>query len=255
MAISMESWVNNQQAYINSGVREMAQVRDFSAAQRQTQSIVQSFEKNNEAVRSLQAESNSFLNTYSAGMNNQNQAASRLTGEGVDAMLQADEDGNVSRENVQKTVTAVRDMVTQYNDNLRLLNDNAERGPGVNAQMARMVQDPAPAESLAQAGVTVNDDGTLSLNEEALAEGLSSAETREATAAGVRSLAEGVQEDAEAALETSSSELVRNDVSRAQTIREEDPLRQMARDIRGMGGAALNNYFFAMSGSMMNMVV
>lgn len=257
MAVSMNTWLNQQQAYFNSGVREMAQVRDFAATQKQTQSIAETFKKNNDTVRTLQKESNAFLQDYSAGMNNQSQTASRLSGDAINNVLK-DGDGNVTETTVKNTVNTVRDMVNQYNDNIATLDQNVDRGPGVREQLARMVADPASAEDMANAGVSVNDDGTLSLNEEALTQALMNADTRDATVqsiSGQGGLAEGIRQDAQDGLRTSSSELVQNDVTRAQTIREEDPIRRMAADIRGMGGGAMNNYFMAMSGSLMNMLV
>ncbi len=105
-------------------------------------------------------------------MNNLQSSATKLTDGGIDKIL-FDSEGNTSEESIQNTVSAVKDMVGEYNKTLDFLNSNANRGVGVETQIARMAADPAAKQKLEVAGISVNKDGTLSLNETKLTSALS----------------------------------------------------------------------------------
>lgn len=257
MSISMQSYISAQNAYWNSGISQMSQIFDFKAAQQQTQQLLNTYKTNNATVQSLKKDSADFLKQYTSGMNNLNSAAGKLTNGGMDKLLY-NKEGNVTEDTVKNTVSAVRSMVEEYNSNLKTLNDNAERGEGVTRQMARMVDDPAPAASMKMVGVSVNKDGTLALDEEKLTEALSTenADQRKLVSdiiGGSTGIAAGVQKDARAGLNTSAQSLINNDLAEMQSIRSEDPIRSMAQSLRGAGAYALNNQ--AAMGILMNMMV
>ena len=87
-----------------------------------------------------------------------------LKGEGKAAISpQADSD---------KIIFAVEDLVKSYNNAIELLGRNTDKGPGVTNQLRNLVRGIGSTQSLEKAGITRNDDGTLSLDKEVLAKNL-----------------------------------------------------------------------------------
>ncbi|MDL2327032.1 hypothetical protein LJC64_00010 [Ruminococcaceae bacterium OttesenSCG-928-A11] len=254
MAISLDSYLNNYRAA--SSVSQMKLMSQMLDAQKTAQSFADTHKKNTATVNTMKKESAAFLSQYTTGMSQLSAAANKLAGGGISKMLNNWE-GNVTESAVKNTVGAVKDMVASYNSNLKLLNDNADRGPGVMTQMARMVTDPAPQEEMAQVGISVNEDGTLALDEEKLTAALKTedADQRrryEDIIGGYGGVADNIRQDARAGLDTPVQKLVSSDVTKMQTIREEDPIRSYFKSIRSGGAYALNNN--AAMGIMMNML-
>ncbi len=260
----MVSGISNYQNYSYlmysgsvSGVSGVQRPGSYSSvAQTQAQSWLETFKSNNDKVETFTAESADFLKNYTTGMNELNSSASRLTNGGIADYLY-DEQGAVTSETVANTVGAVQDMVDDYNSTLRLLNDNAERGTGVMDQMARMVDDPAPQASMELVGMSVNDDGTLALDAQALTSALSTENSAQLSLyedilGGAYGVAAGVQDDARAGMNASASSLINQDIAQMQSIRNDDPIRSYAQSLRGGGAYALNNN--AAVGIMMNMM-
>ena len=238
-------------------VEAISKVFDYTSSVKSTQSMLESYKANNSKVRQLSKESADFLTGYTKGMNELNQTAGKLTNGGVDKLL-FDREGKVTEDTVKNTVSAVRDMVDSYNSNLKTLNDNADRGPGVTNQMARMVDDPAPKAGMDMVGVSVNKDGTLALDEEALTKALNDEtpgqrELFRDIIGGSTGIAAGVQKDARAGLRQSAQSLIGNDLAEMQGIRQNDPIREFAQSLKGGGAYALNNN--AAMGILMNMTV
>lgn len=63
-----------------------------------------------------------------------------------------------------KVAGAVEDLVKSYNSSLKLLNDNYDRGTGVDKQLRNLVAGLGSEQSLKQIGITVNKDATLSFD-------------------------------------------------------------------------------------------
>lgn len=63
-----------------------------------------------------------------------------------------------------KTADGIQKMVDAYNSNLKLLNDNADRGTGGLTQMKRMLLATGNEKSMAMLGINANKDGTLSFD-------------------------------------------------------------------------------------------
>lgn len=253
--VSMNTYLNYMQAYQNSGVRQLSQLQDFKAAQKETQALIDQYSKAKGETQALAKDSSQFLNDYTAGMRRMDTAAAKLTNGGVNRLLQ-NSDGEVTAEGVKNTIGAVRDMVGEYNSSLKLLNDNAARGPGVERQLERMVRDPAPARSMEMVGLSVNKDGTLALDEEKLTAALTEKDdtlrkTYTDVLGGAYGVAESVRQDARAGLNTRSNTLVSNDVGKLQARREDDPIRSFFQNMRGGSNALYNS---AAAGVMMNLL-
>lgn len=69
---------------------------------------------------------------------------------------------------VDKTVSAVEDLVNAYNSSLKVLNDNYERGTGVDRQLRNLVLGLGSEKSLEKLGITVNKDATLKFDKDVL---------------------------------------------------------------------------------------
>ncbi len=71
-----------------------------------------------------------------------------------------------------KIVSAVGDMVKAYNSSLKLLNDNYDRGTGVDRQLRNMLSNLGSEQSMAKLGITTKKDGTLELDSSVLRKNL-----------------------------------------------------------------------------------
>lgn len=195
---------------------------DYDSAKKDVQSLLDSYKQqsSSSSVSSLKKSTADFLTQYTSGMNSMNKAASVFTNGGVNDLLY-DKEGNVTDETVKKTVDATKSMLEEYNNNIALLDKNADRGQGVSKQLARMVSDPAAKEKLDALGVSVGKDGTLTLDEAKLTSALKDENPLQVKLmadmlGGSTGLAAGIQKDARAGLNTSSSSLVGNDIATIQ---------------------------------------
>ncbi len=231
-------------------------VFDYKAAQQQTKSILDEFQAGNKQIKTLKDDSANFLNQYTNSMTNLSEAATKVSGTNLDKLLY-DKEGKVTDETVKATVGAVQNMVDQYNDSLKMLNKNAERGSGVMDQITRMAGDPAPMASMKMVGVSVNKDGTLALDSAVMTKALKSENPEQVKLykdiiGSSTGIAGGVQNDARAGLRTSAGKLIGNDLAQMQAIKQDDPLRSFASYARG-GAFQLNNMMA--TGILMNMLV
>lgn len=118
---------------------------------------------------------------------------------------------------VEKTTAKVQDLVDSFNSTLKLLNDNSSRGMGVLKQTKRMVSPPASVDSLKLAGITINKDGSLKLNQAEFKDAMNKNPSLiKDIISGSHGLAEGVYSDARAGLQASSASLVSSDLAKAQ---------------------------------------
>lgn len=241
-----------------NGMSSTADLFDYKSAQKDVASLLDSYKQQSSStsVSSLKKSTSDFLTQYTSGMNGMNKAASVFTNGGVNDLLY-DKEGNVTDETVKKTVDATKSMLKEYNNTIALLDKNADRGQGVTKQLARMVSDPAAKEKLDALGVSVGKDGTLSLDEEKLTSALKDENPLQVKLmadflGGSTGLAAGIQKDARAGLNASSSSLVGNDIATIQKTQDEsNPFREMYTSMRGGGAYGLNNN--AAVGMMLNM--
>ena len=172
MATSIDSYLNSYLSpYLmsygsnsSSSASSASSVFDYSAAMasasKTSAELLAGYNSNKEAVTTLKKGTAAYLDSYALAMKTMGQSADKLRWGGMDKLLY-NSDGEVTDATVSKTVGAVQTMVDNYNNTLKLLNDNADRGAGTVKQLGRMATDPAPAQGLALVGVTVNDDGTV----------------------------------------------------------------------------------------------
>jgi len=71
-----------------------------------------------------------------------------------------------------KIASALSDLVGSYNSSLKLLNDNYDRGTGVDRQLRNLVAGLGSEESLKQLGITVNKDATLKFDKDVFAKNM-----------------------------------------------------------------------------------
>lgn len=227
-----------------------------ATAKQEAASLLSTYKSNQAEIKTLKADTAKYLDNYSVAMKTMGQSADKLRNGGIDKVLY-NSNGEVTDETVAATVKAVQDMVTNYNDTLKLLNDNAERGAGTTKQLSRMVTDPAPSASMKMVGITVNDDATLSLDTEALTSALKTTtpgqlDLYKDILGGYGGVADGIQKDALYGSNMSAQSLVGSDLAEMQTLQNENPFKSMYDSFRG-NVFALNNQ--AVTGLLMNMLV
>ncbi len=216
----------------SSSIPATSQVFDYKAAQQDAKALIAQYKTDAAQVKTLKTDAAAFLDSYTKGMVEMQSAASKVSGANLDKLLY-DKSGNVTDDTVNNTVKAVQDMVDQYNSNLKLLNDNADRGSGVTKQIARMSDDPAPLSSMKMVGMDVAKDGTLTLDQTKLADALKTSSSGQrqlfADIIGGRSgIAQGVKNDAQAGLNTSAARLIQNDLAEMQNLGQENGFSTLA---------------------------
>lgn len=113
-----------------------------------------------------------------------------------------------------KVVSAMKDLVSNYNKTLDFLNSNAGRGTGVVNQIRNMATAPTSEKSMELIGVDVNKDGTLKVDESKLLESLSKdpSLTRDIIG-GSFGIAQGAFSDAVKGMGANSLSLINNNMS------------------------------------------
>lgn len=253
--------VNNYLGTMNSissrsNVSAPSPIFDYASAQKQAKSILEQYQAGSKQVSSLKDDSAQFLNQYTNSMANLRESASKISGRNLDKLLYNSK-GDVTDETVKATVSATQNMVDQYNDSLKMLNNNAQRGSGVLKQIARMADDPAPQASMKMVGLSVNNDGTLALDKDVMTKALKSDNPQQVTLfkdiiGGNTGISAGVLKDARAGLATPAGKLIGNDLAAMQAIKQEDPLQSFSSYSKS-GAYALNNMMA--TGVLMNLLV
>ncbi|MDL2219548.1 hypothetical protein LJC04_04345 [Ruminococcaceae bacterium OttesenSCG-928-O06] len=225
-------------------------------AQQQAAELLSTYNSNRESVKTLKADTAKYLDDYILSMKTLDQSAEKLRLGNLDKLLY-NSDGEVTEDTIADTVKAMQSMVDNYNSTVKLLNDNAERGPGTMKQLARMVADPAPAASMKMVGVTVNKDGTLALDAEKMTEALSTSDANQLALykdiiGGFGGIADGAHKNASFAANAPARELIQNDLATIQQTQSENPFREMYESFKG-NVYAMNNQ--AVAGMLMNLLV
>lgn len=260
MAIGIDSYLNAYLSPYAMNAGGTGSVFNYQSVQgtarQQASELLNSYKTNKASVTSLKKDTAQYLDKYTLSMKTLDQSADKVRLENLDKLL-VDKDGQVTDETVEKTVKAYQDMVDNYNSTIKLLNDNADRGPGTMKQLARMVTDPAPSEGMEMVGITVNKDGTLALDAEKMAEALKTENSGQLKLykdimGGWGGISDNVQKRAMFGENTSARELIMNDLSNIKSVQNENPFREMYDSFRG-NVFALNNQ--AVAGMLLNMSV
>lgn len=144
----------------------------------------------------------------------------------------------------EKTMQAVEKLVSSFNDTVRLLSKNTDKGMGVISQFSRMSKPLASAKSLETVGISANLDGTLKLDKSALASSLSKSPERvNEILSGANGIAKKVENTASAGLKTTTSSLLSSELSQNRLNNAlKDPLNAMSTYSKA-GVYNLSNYY------------
>lgn len=254
--ISVTSYLNRLIGTANSGIDRFAQITDFKAAQRETQALVERMQENTDKVTTLSRESADFLKDYTTGMNRLEAAATKLANGGAAALAKGHGDAATKEDAVKATVDAVKGLVKEANQTRALLGDNAERGSGVQRQLQRMADAPTAREAMALVGLTVDDAGALTLNEQWLTEALENGDDNQRRLLGeiVGGVADDLRQNALAGKSVPAQSLVEADVGRMQALASQSPMGDFLQGYHGAAGAFATTHNAAM-GLLINMMV
>ncbi len=262
MAIGIDSYLTSYLSPYSMGgfsSSSTSSVFDYANAQltatKDAAELQSQYTSNKETVSTLTKDTAQFLDSYTKSLSELSQAANSVRLDNLDKTLY-NSDGQVDEESIKNTVEATQKFVDQYNSTVKLLNDNAERGPGVMKQLARMVQDPAPEESMALIGLSVNNDGTLQLDQEKMTSAFQDAgegnqELYRDILGGFGGVADTSYKYAQYGLNTSARDLVMNDLSNIKSVEDENPFKEMYDSFRS-SAYGMNNMAV---GVMMNMLI
>ncbi len=133
----------------------------------------------------------------------------------VTATLKSEGKATISAErDSDKIVSAMSDLVNNYNKTLELLGKNTDRGPAVTRQLRSMVQRIGSQQSLEKAGISVNKDGTLSLDKDELTKNLKKEPNLVSDIIGGQNgIAQTVYNKATSGLQTNSASLLQYDMN------------------------------------------
>lgn len=154
---------------------------------------------------------------------------------------------------VDKVASAVSGLVDAYNASLKLLNDNYDRGTGVDKQLRNLVGGLGAEASLEKLGITVNKDATLEFDKSVLEKSMKdNPSLTKDLISGSYGIANTAFTKATAGLNTNSNTLINGDLEYALSDAMSSPFNMFNMYSRG-GAYNLNNYYAL--GMMINMLV
>lgn len=153
----------------------------------------------------------------------------------------------------EKVASALGDLVSSYNSSLKLLNDNYDRGTGVDKQLRNLVSGIGSEQSLGQLGITVNKDATLSFDKNVFAKNMKENPSLvNSIITGAGGVANTTYNKGAAGLNTRSSSLIDGDLTSAQNEYITNPYNSFSSFSRS-NAYAFNNY--SAVGMMLNYLV
>lgn len=152
-----------------------------------------------------------------------------------------------------KIASALGDLVDSYNSSLKLLNDNYDRGTGVDRQLRNLVAGLGSEQSLKQLGITVNKDATLKFDKDAFAKNMKdNPSLTKSLISGPGGIADNAFNKGSSGMNVQSSSLINGDLMGAQTDSITNPMNAFSSYSRS-SAYAMNNY--AAVGMMLNYLV
>lgn len=152
-----------------------------------------------------------------------------------------------------KVGAALGDLVDAYNSSLKLLNDNYDRGTGVDRQLRSLVAGLGSEQSLNQLGITVNKDATLNFDKSTFEKNMKeNPSLTKNIISGVGGVADTAFNKASSAMSVNSGSLINGDLSSAQTSSITNPYNVFSMYSRS-GAYNMSNYYAV--GLMMNYLV
>ncbi len=172
----------------------------------------------------------------------------------ISAKLKATGETTVSRQqDSDKVASAVSDLVESYNNAVNFLKDNADHGSGVSRQLRQLEGSLGSTSRLDRLGLSVQEDGTLALDEEKLTQSLKKEpELTKNLISGTNGIAQNMFSRASGAMRTNAQSLVEYDLQEYEQESLFDPLQFMGNYSR-MGTTQMNNHY--MVGLLMNYLV
>lgn len=228
---------------------------DYKAAQRDTQKLIDQYKDSNKQVQTLKKESANFLDDYRTSMQDLGKAADKVSGGNFDKMLygKGGTGSTPTQENIDKTAKAVEDLAAQFNNSLKLVNDNANRGQGVGRQISRMVQSPTSEQSMAAMGITTQKDGTLKVDSAKLKTALKdNASLARDVIGGSFGMSQGIKRDSTGGLNQSPASLIGRDIASMKQL-QNDSISNVTGIYSKMG--AYSNMNLNSVGVLMNIMI
>lgn len=152
-----------------------------------------------------------------------------------------------------KLSSAIGNLVDKYNASLKLLNDNYERGSGVDRQLRNLVSGLGSEQSLEKLGISVNKDASLTFDKDVFAENMKkSPDLVKKLISSPGGLADKAYNKAMSGITMNSNSLINGDIETMQSESLTDPFRAFSLYSKS-GAYMMNNY--AALGMMMNYLV
>lgn len=153
----------------------------------------------------------------------------------------------------EKVAGAVEDLVKSYNSSLKLLNDNYDRGTGVDKQLRNLVMGLGSEQSLKQLGITVNKDATLNFDKSEFNKNMKeNPSLTKSIISGPGGIADRAFNKGASGMNIRSSSLIDGDLTNAQTESITNPYNVFG-SFSKSSAYAMNNY--SAVGMMLNYLV
>lgn len=152
-----------------------------------------------------------------------------------------------------KIASALSDLTKSYNSSLKLLNDNYDRGTGVDKQLRNLVMGLGSEESLKQLGITVNKDATLSFDKDVFAKNMKeNPSLTKSLISGPGGIADRAFSKGSSGMSIKSSTLINGDLTNSQMDYITNPYNSSS-SFSKSSAYAMNNYYAV--GMMLNYLV
>ncbi|MDO5601336.1 MAG: flagellar filament capping protein FliD [Oscillospiraceae bacterium] len=157
------------------------------------------------AVYTVKRADGTSAETYESASNTVQLAGGQVTAELKGA-------GSASLSSVRDTgitASAMKDLVSSYNQTIKFLNDNSGMGTGVKQQLNRLLRSPLSGTSMKAVGISQNKDGTLKFDEAAFEKSLSdNPDLTKEIISGNYSISESIYNNARHGMNISSAQLL-----------------------------------------------
>lgn len=153
----------------------------------------------------------------------------------------------------EKIVSGVSELVNAYNSSMKFLNDNYDRGTGVERQLRNLVMGLGGEKSLEKLGITVNKDATLKFDADTLKKSIKEEpDLVRSLISGSGGIADTAYSKAVNGINTRSSDLINGDMESMQSGTMSDPINMFSVYAKS-GPYTMSNYYAV--GMMMNYLV
>lgn len=150
-------------------------------------------------------------------------------------------------------VSSVKNLADQYNNTVKMLRENEDRGYGVQRQLNNMLNTPISEKSMNQLGISKDSDGYLRINEDTLRNSLKTEpKLAKELLGGSFSLAQGLFDDGRQGLSQSGASLIQNDIQTSYQNSYNNFFNLMGMYSRS-GAYTMSNFFTI--GNYINMLV